>query len=190
MQLQRDIGILRRVFGCAVHRYLLEADARRALAGDLVVGDGLHAEMALGEAVHVVRVMALQHIGLEQRIVRDALQRDAMIREHMLVVFQVLTDLRFRRVLQPRFQHRQHGVEMQLVGRRGAAMAKRNVGGFVRRDGNRDADQLRLHRIEAGRLGVDGDELGRFDFRDPGAQRVFIEDGVVITRRRLGFVRS
>ena len=54
MQAQRDVGVLGRVLGRALDAHLLEADALRALAGHLVVGDRLHAQMALGERVHVV----------------------------------------------------------------------------------------------------------------------------------------
>ena len=55
VQLQRDVGVLGRVLGRALDVHLLEADPLRALAGHLVVGDGLQAEVALGERVHVVR---------------------------------------------------------------------------------------------------------------------------------------
>ena len=49
---------------------LVEADLLCALARDFVVGDGLDAEMAQREVVHVVRLVAFQHVGLQQRVVR------------------------------------------------------------------------------------------------------------------------
>ena len=49
------------------------------------------------EAFHVVRLVRLQHIRLEQRVVRDALEHEAVIGERMLVVLQVLPELLLRR---------------------------------------------------------------------------------------------
>ena len=72
---------------------LVEADLLRALAGDLGVGDRLHVEMAPREVVHVVRPVRLEHVRLEQRVVRDAGERDAVVGEHVLVVLEVLPEL-------------------------------------------------------------------------------------------------
>ena len=49
--------------------------------------------MARGEIVHVVRLVRLDDIRLEQRVVRRARQHDAVIRERVLIVFDVLADL-------------------------------------------------------------------------------------------------
>ena len=72
------------------------------------------------------------------------------------------------------------------TGRRSPAlMADRNVAGLARRDGERHADELGLHRIERGRFGVEGDE------RPPRAARaiqpssvVGVADGLRKRRRR------
>ena len=106
MQLQRDVGILGRIRGRILDAHLVEADLRRALAGDLGVGDRLHVEMAPREVVHVVRLVRFEHIGLEQRVVRDAGQREAVIGEHVLVVLDVLPELLRRGIGEPRREPR------------------------------------------------------------------------------------
>ena len=74
-------------------RDFVEADLRRALARHLFVLDRLDAEMAQREAVHVVRAMRFEHVRLQQRVVLDAAHFDAVVRQHLLVVLQVLADL-------------------------------------------------------------------------------------------------
>ena len=77
MQAQRDVGVLGRVFGRAVDGHLLEGDALGALAGHVVVADRLDVQVTPREVVHVVRLVRFEHVGLEQRVVRDAAQREA-----------------------------------------------------------------------------------------------------------------
>ena len=88
--------------------------------------------MALRQAVHVVRLVALQHVGLQQRVVAHAAQRDAVVGEHVHVVLHVLPDLGAGRILQPGLQARQRGIEGQLLRRAGVAVRQRQVGGAVR----------------------------------------------------------
>ncbi len=51
-------------------------------------------------------LVAFQHIGLEQRVVGDAAQRDAAVGKDMRVVFDVLAELGVFVALQPRPQCR------------------------------------------------------------------------------------
>ena len=62
------------------------------------------------EADHVVALVALQHVGLEQRVVREAARGDAVAGEHLPVVLRVLADLGLRGVLEPRLEPREHEV--------------------------------------------------------------------------------
>ena len=62
-----------------------------------------------------------------------------------------------------------------LAGEQAGAVAalavdQRHVAGLVDADGKREAAQLRLHRIEAGGLGVDGDHAGVDGAHHPLAQ--------------------
>ena len=124
----------------ALDAHLVEADLARALARHLVVGDGLDAEMAHGERVHVVRLVALEHVGLEQRVVHDAGEPDAVVREHVRVVLHVLPELRLAGVLEPGLQPRERRIEVELVRCARVAVRERQVGGLVRRDREREAD--------------------------------------------------
>ena len=92
MQLQCDVGVLGGVFAGALDGHLFEADAVRTLAGHFVVADGFDAQMAIGEAVHIVRQVAFQHVGLQQGIVLDAGEQYAVVGKNMLVVLQILSE--------------------------------------------------------------------------------------------------
>ena len=78
-------------------------------------------------------------------------ERDAVVREDVRVVLQVMADLR-RRALEPRLEPLEHGLAIQLLGRAGIAMRERNVGGLAGRDRERDAHQLGAHVGQARRL--------------------------------------
>ncbi len=170
MQLQRDVGILGGIGRGGLQRHLVEADLLRALARHFLVLDGLHAQVAQREAIHVVRAMRFEHVGLEQRVVLDAVQRDLVVGEHLRVVLEMLADLPALGTLQPGLQLRQHLVARQLLGRVGAAMRDRDVGRAAGLGRQRDADDLRNHRIERGGFGVEGGQLGRLDLRQPGVE--------------------
>jgi hypothetical protein len=86
--------------------------------------------MAQREAVHVVRAVRFEHVRFEQRVVLDAVQRDAVVREHLRVVLQVLADLLAVGRFEPRLQAREHVVERQLLGQIGPAMRDRQIRGL------------------------------------------------------------
>ena len=87
VQLQGDVGIFRRVArgGCQVH--LIKANLLGALAHHFGITDGLDSQVALREIIHVVRLVAFQHVGLQQGVFGNACQRDAVIGEDVLVKF-------------------------------------------------------------------------------------------------------
>ena len=101
MQLQGDVGVFGGIVAGPRHIDLLEADALGTGASNIVVADGFHAQMPLGQCIHIVPHMRLQHIGLQQRVMRDTGQTHAMIGQYMLVVFDVLSQLETGRILQP-----------------------------------------------------------------------------------------
>src|SRR5437879_9424975 len=74
--------------------------------------------------------MGLQHIRLQQRVVLDALQRDAVIGQHMRVVLEVLADLRMARRLQPWAQLLEHALQPELLRRPRVAVRERDVAGL------------------------------------------------------------
>ena len=115
----------------------------------------------------------------------DAAQRDAVVREDVRVVFQMVADLR-RRALEPRLEPREHGLAVQLIGRAGIAMRERNVGGLAGRDRQRDADELGAHVGQARRLGVERDERRGGDALAPALELGRRDDGFVAARRARG----
>ena len=64
-------------------------------------------------------------------------------------------------------------------------MRERDVARLAGRHGERQADDLRLQRIEARGLGVEADELGRLDARAPARERRLVGDDLVADAFRL-----
>ncbi len=113
----------------------------------------------------------------------DAAELDAVVREHVRVVLQVMADFR-RRALEPRLEPREHALAVQLIRRAGVAVREREVGGLARRDRERDADELGFHVVEAGGLGVERDERRACEPLAPALERRFGEHGLVAAGRR------
>ena len=110
-------------------------------------------------------------------------------RQHEAVVLEVLPDLEDRGVLEQRLQQRPAPpptgtcsrlavAEVEAAG--GGAMAERHVAGLARRHRHREADELGLHGIEAGGLGVEGEAAGRARLGDPGFELRQLGDGLVL----------
>ncbi len=167
---QGDVGILGGILGGALHAHLLEADALRALAGDLVIADRFEMQMAFGERAQVVAQMRFEHVGLEQRVVRHAAQLNAVIGEHVLIVLEVLAELGFCRVLEPGPQQLQGARDAKLARRAGVIVRERQIRGASRLGAKRHAHQLRGHRVEAGGLGIKRDQGGAIDHPQPLGQ--------------------
>ena len=74
----------------------------------------------------------------------------------------------------------------QLVSHARIAVRERDVARDARRNGKRQADELRAHRIEAGRLGIETHELGTLDLAQPPLERGFVGHGFVVSRHRRG----
>ena len=111
-------------------------------------------------------------------------------REHLKVEFQVLADLEHAFVLEQRLERVERCALGDLIGRDLAleqaaaavaalAVRQRHVAGLVRRQRQRKAAQLRLHRIEAGGLGVDRDKTLVAGALDPGLEPVEAAHGFV-----------
>ncbi len=166
-------------------RHLLEADARRALAGDIVVADRRQPDMTRGQAAEFVRLMGFQHIGLQQGVIQhaavfDSTQRDVVVGKNMAVVLEVLADDFGHRVFQQRLEPGQRGIAVQLLGCAGVVVRQRHIGGHAGFGGKRDADQFGLHGIEAGGFGVERIGGRGVQFGDPGVECGFGQDGFVV----------
>ncbi len=179
VKLERDVGVLGRVLRGGLDAHLVEGNRGGALARHLVVGDGLRAEVAKRQRVHVVALVALQHVGGEQRVVGDAAHRDAVVGEHVAVVLRVLAQLRALRVLEPGLEPRERALAVELVGRAGIAVRERHVARLARLDAEGKAHELGRHRVEARGLGVEAGEPGGGDPRDPALEGGLVEDRLV-----------
>ena len=162
------------------------------------------AEPALGQRVHAVAVVGrpgIERVGDQHRVV-ERRDLDAAAGEDVPVELDVLADLEHAGVFEQRLQQRDRFGFGDLAGQQAAAveqaglagaMADRDVAGLARRDGERDADELGLQRIERSRLGVEGDDARLEGAGDPRLQRRGVADGLVggdVDRRGARFRRA
>ena len=154
-----DIRVLGCVFRGTIDRHLAERELLRALARDVLEIDRLDAEIMRGRRVEIVASCgAVEHVRLEHRVVAHAGELDAVIAQHVRVVLQVVPDLGARRVLEQGLQCRQHAIPVELRRRAGIVVRERQIGGVSGFAAERHADDLGLHVVERGRLGVEGHE--------------------------------
>jgi len=126
----------RRIAG-AFDGHLLEADARRALAGDVVVADRRQPRWRDARLPSSCDG-ALRAVGLQQRVVDHAAERDAVVGKDVAVIFEVLANDFRLGVLQQRLQLRQRGGAVELRGRAGIVVRQRQVGRFAMIESKRD----------------------------------------------------
>ena len=119
---------------------------------------------------------------MQQRVVLDTGQRNAVIGKNVAVKFEVLPDLFFVRVFEPGRQLRQRRIEIELLTGVRPAVFQGQIGALQWRESKRNADQFRRHRVEAGSLGIEGHELCRIQFCHPGVERFGGADRNVLFR--------
>ena len=160
VQLQRDVGVLGGVSRGLLEGDLVERDLLRALAGDVLVLDRVDAEVELRAGVHVVARRGRVQARTTRASSRSACRQGRCRRcEDVRVVLEVVADL--RRVSRPRAaacSFASTSSSVQLVRRARVVVREREVGGLAGLDAEGDADDFGLHVVEAGRLGVEGEE--------------------------------
>jgi hypothetical protein len=120
-ELRDRVGAAGGVFTGALDRHLVEAHLLGARAGDVGELHGLVVEIALGEVVQAVAVLAaVEHEGQQHRVV-DRRDPDAVLLEHVEVVLDVVADLEHARVLEQGPELLDHGLERELVGQQRVA---------------------------------------------------------------------
>src|SRR5262249_47260228 len=103
VQTQRHVGVAGGVLARALHRYLVEGDLLRALAGDVDEGDGREPQVALGIRPQLVTGRdRVPYVRLEHGVEAHAAQRDALVRQYVRGVLEVVTGLAARRILEQR----------------------------------------------------------------------------------------
>ena len=134
VQLHRDLGIFCRIARSLLDVHLLKADLRSAFSRHLFIGDGAPLQVAQRQGIHAVGAMRLQHIRLQQRVMRHTRQPDAMVFQDMHVVLQVLTHLGVVGTFHPATQACEHMLARQLIGSTRITVRKRHVTGLARLD--------------------------------------------------------
>ena len=172
MDIQRLVGVFTRILRrlCDVH--LIKGDLVHAFAAQVFKADASSPDVAQRQAAQSVRFVHLQHVALQHGVVCVALHFDAVVGEDVAVVFEMLAQLLFRRVFQPRFELGQHLVARQLRGRTWVVVRERNVGGLARFDAEADAHDLGAHLVDGGRFGIHRRQLRSFNFGQPGVEAV------------------
>jgi hypothetical protein len=74
----------------------------------------------------------------------------------------------------------QHCLAVQLGRRAFIIVGQRHVGRLIGLDGERQADQLRLLRVQAGGFGVEGEQRCLAQLLQPGVETRLVEDGFVL----------
>ncbi len=114
-------------------------------------------EVLQGQSVKTMRLgLRIENIGEHHGIDGNTGQFDPGAAQDQGVILDILTDLFDQRILQQRAQPRDDQVLIQLLRHPQVAVADRQIPGTARLDSKGEADQLGFDRIEAGRLGVPG----------------------------------
>ncbi|MNZ61040.1 hypothetical protein D3C78_791220 [compost metagenome] len=180
VQAQGHVGVLGGVGAGLLEGDLVEGQLLGALAGDVLEADGAVAEVLQRQAVHVVAGRGgVQHVGFQHGVEGHAAHLDAVAGEDVDVVLGVLADLGPGRVFQQRLERGQHRVAIELLGHAHVAVGQRHVGRLMGADGEGQADQLGLLGVETGGLGVEGEQLGGLEFRQPGGELRGLQHGLV-----------
>ena len=151
----------------------------RPFADDVGQRDDGVIEVTACEFAERVRAAAgVEHVGHQQQVV-EGRELDVVAGKHKDVGLHVVADLEHAGVFEQRLELRQRVAFGDLP--RGAAaagqeivrraMAERNIGSFVRRQRERDADDLGDHRIGRGRDDVDRDHAFVSCLGDPDVER-------------------
>ena len=159
---------------------LVELDLAGTFAAQVFKADAAASQVALSQAGQTMRFVDLQHIALQHGVVAIALHLNAVVREHMAVVFDVLTQLGTGGVLQPGLEPRQHLGQRQLLGCARVVVRQRNVSGCSGFHAQAQPHHPGLHRIDRGRLRVHGHQLGALDLGQQGIEGRPAQDGVAM----------
>ena len=184
MQTQGHVGIFGGVGAGLLQSDLVEGQLLGALAGDVLEANGAVVQVLQRQAVHVVTGGGgIQHVGFEHGVEGHALHRDrcAGVGQNVDVVLGMLTDLGLGRVFEDRLQRLEHCIAIQLLRHAHVGVRQRDIGRFAGLDREGQADQLRLLRIDAGGLAVEGDQLGLLQLLQPGVELRLLQYQLVIT---------
>ena len=176
---QRLVRVFTRILGCFCNVDLAEPDLARPFAAQVFISDATAAQMAFGQTAQAMRLVHLQHIALQHGVVRVALHVDAVVGKHVAVIFNVLAEFGFSRVLKPGLESGQHLVTRQLRRSTGVVVHQGNIGRFARGHAKTDADNFSTHLVERRGFCINGHQLCGEQSGQPGIERLPCHQGVV-----------
>ena len=170
---------------------LIEGQLVLAAADQFALGDHDMTEPAIGQRLQRMRVAPgverVRHQHCASSVLRSVMPCCASITALNLMLKPIL---RIPADLQQRLQRGQRIARLDLVRREacveqaravaGLAVRERHVAGVIRRQRQRDAADIGLHRIAGVRLGVDREATGVPGARDPGVEFCGVADGLVL----------
>ena len=116
VQAQGHVGVFGCIRHCGFQRHLVEGQLFLALAGDVCKLDVGMGEIFLTQGIQIMTTGGtVQQVGLQHRIVGDALQVDAVVEQHITVIFQVMSELGALWIFKQGFELFQHPLPIQLV---------------------------------------------------------------------------
>ena len=115
---------------------------------------------------------AVEDIGFQHGIKGHALDFDAIKRQHVHVVLDVLANFWSLRVFQHGLQLCKHPLPIELIRGCRVIMPNRDVCCPARFGTKTQTHQLSLHGVEAGGFCVEGEELCAFQLSDQGIELV------------------
>ena len=105
MQLERDVGIFRRVAASLLQCNLVKGELVLTFTSDLFKGNGFMLQPAVGKTVHIVAARhAVENVGFQHGIERNPAQLNVIVGQNTAIVFEILPDLEQLLILQQRFK--------------------------------------------------------------------------------------
>ncbi len=127
------------------------------------------------EGFQVMALVDFEDIGFEQRVVRDAAKRHAVVCEDVRVELEVLPDLGRLDAFEPGTQDRERFFHSHLIRRASVAMRDRDIERDVV-ESEREPDEIGGHRLKAVGFGVEADQRGRLEAPHEIAQAGVVDD--------------
>ena len=175
-QAERDVGVLGGIFGRLGECDLVESQLVLAGSADRFEGQAVVGEMLFRKLVHAVAEAPGVEVEAHHHRIVDRRGRDGFLGEHGQVIFEIVTDLEHRRVLEQRLQTGHDFGLGELFGGFGehvdARMADRDVAGASRSGREADPGEAGDHTVDAVGFGIDRDEALRGRLGDPAVERV------------------
>ena len=158
-ELQGDVGIFG---GVGAHRFGGDLSHGELVfpfrAYQFVDVNGFVVEVYFGEVVHVVPLFGLQQVMGDHRVEKFPAGAYAVIAQHDVIVFDVLSDFQTCRILQGAFEYFNNLLGVLSFGRHGYVIC------FVFFHGERHSDQFDVHRLDSGRFRVECKKIAPLQF--------------------------